>query len=856
MIEIEKKRAGKQLTKSDAKMKFSVAAQILAAGVQVIKILGWAWRWAEWWVDYDSSWEPLLEPGQREQDMTKEELRIVDSTRQSRCEDARKCRLAAFGAALRDRAYDTEDDFNRPALERALRAVLSTASLVGPLEILEIEFFVDWLARAYRSKSRLLCLGNDSNPVSDKGFCLHSKDNPAKYELGKRPLPGWHECPLGGIFEPTVSENDDFMLSNPINEKTDSRAKRTAAPNTPMKEVTKDKKQVSSSQKKKKRGRPGRPRIHPIQTNAVKTPDVSKTPVPPQKRKETPHGLNTQRVYKSRRVPSSTSLSPQGGCQTPASKDVSAWAARIVKATDEAKKVLTSLASNYPKSCQHFVVEASRRGLLIESTSPNSGQVSTYTSITKAAQGCRTSRDGVLSYLRAEKDIADGYTFQYVYDPSKAKSSPIGKPSPLNTLTTPGMSSLAQEESGNKPSKATGPNVSTILSPVSLEQLLTPNEKEMQKPQNVSTTVPAAMAGSDAVLNSEISKEETQKNIETAVMQPKKKLLETSIVADTNMNAVTAVTSLMEKLPEQDKFIVEAGAHTNVCATAVPPQEKPAKPENAVGRADGQMNLEKSNVKFEKLAEQSASLSERTKENEERTQDGLERGSKKPRDNELNVPQRKQQPESETLLPSRDLEQAEEKSSGESKRDATAPPSGDASQSNANDQVEEKVQKLQRKQTNRARSFKSLTVLQKCARSQRQMRLDPKKVGRDDSKRKRKEGTKMTKQQLQSQRKTQAKLYKKGGIVVNSVWHGYYKAKKNQTRSSAARQGVRTSSRKREEKSYAEDDDQDSDVTEESPKPKRGTKRAAKQAPARARKKHRVVKALVPKDRRRGRKRS
>ena len=34
---------------------------------------------------------------------------IVHSTPESRCEDARRCRLAAFGAALRNRDYDQEE---------------------------------------------------------------------------------------------------------------------------------------------------------------------------------------------------------------------------------------------------------------------------------------------------------------------------------------------------------------------------------------------------------------------------------------------------------------------------------------------------------------------------------------------------------------------------------------------------------------------------------------------------------------------------------------------------------------------------------------------------------------------------
>ena len=213
MVEIEKRRSGKDLSKSDAPMNLAEASRIMNATIQVMRILGWAWRWADWWVDYDSSWEPLLEPGQRESRMTKEQLKIVDSTRESRCEDARRCRLAAFGAALRNREYDTSEGCNRGALHRALKAVLHTRSLVGPLTEKEIDFFVDWLGRAYRSKSRLLGFGEDKIAVSENSqICLHLKDKSPKYELGKRLLPGTMELQEDGIYEVAIEEVDDFMM--------------------------------------------------------------------------------------------------------------------------------------------------------------------------------------------------------------------------------------------------------------------------------------------------------------------------------------------------------------------------------------------------------------------------------------------------------------------------------------------------------------------------------------------------------------------------------------------------------------------------------------------------------------------
>lgn len=167
-------------------------------------------------MDYDSSWEPLLEPGQIEELMTKKELKIVDSTRKSRCSDARRCRLAAFGAALRNRNYDTEDGFDNDSLHRALRAILSTPSLVGPLEGYEIDFFVEWLGRSYRSKSRLLFMGDDKVRISkDSPFCVHEVDKSPKFELSDRPIPGKQELSQGNSFESDILEPDNFMFASP-----------------------------------------------------------------------------------------------------------------------------------------------------------------------------------------------------------------------------------------------------------------------------------------------------------------------------------------------------------------------------------------------------------------------------------------------------------------------------------------------------------------------------------------------------------------------------------------------------------------------------------------------------------------
>eukprot|EP00557_Chaetoceros_sp_GSL56_P014429 CAMPEP_0176484286 /NCGR_PEP_ID=MMETSP0200_2-20121128/4372_1 /TAXON_ID=947934 /ORGANISM="Chaetoceros sp., Strain GSL56" /LENGTH=1594 /DNA_ID=CAMNT_0017880747 /DNA_START=2820 /DNA_END=7604 /DNA_ORIENTATION=- len=212
MIEFEKLRSGNDLSRSAKPMTLECASKIFSAGVRVMRCLGWAWQWSKWWVCYGDSWEPLLEVGQIEANMTKEQLKIVDSTVTSRRADARKCRLAAFGAALRNRDYDREPGDDRKTLHNALRGILSTPSLVGPLSDVEIEFFVEWLGRVYRSKTVLLGFGPDKLPVNENwesSSAVHFKDKTPKYELGNRTLPGKH-VRNGYLFENGIKEIDDF----------------------------------------------------------------------------------------------------------------------------------------------------------------------------------------------------------------------------------------------------------------------------------------------------------------------------------------------------------------------------------------------------------------------------------------------------------------------------------------------------------------------------------------------------------------------------------------------------------------------------------------------------------------------
>jgi hypothetical protein len=224
--EIELQRLSGKTFKPLSPISWGHASELFHASVNIMRTLGWAWRWAEWWVMSGDNWEPLLEPGQVEEEMTQEELKIVHSDPDSRCRDARQCRLAAFGAALRNRDYDKEDGDDQNPLERALTAVMSTKSLVGPLKKKEIEFFVTWLALAYRSKSRILGFGDDKTPVASDSFCVHQDDGSPKYELGSRPLPG-KAVPLKGVFEPTVEEVDDFLKTPLVISPTKAVKKRT-----------------------------------------------------------------------------------------------------------------------------------------------------------------------------------------------------------------------------------------------------------------------------------------------------------------------------------------------------------------------------------------------------------------------------------------------------------------------------------------------------------------------------------------------------------------------------------------------------------------------------------------------------
>ena len=66
MIEFEKVRSGNDLSHQGGVMTMECVSNIFHAGVSVMSCLGWAWKWASWWVRSGDSWEPFLEEGEDE----------------------------------------------------------------------------------------------------------------------------------------------------------------------------------------------------------------------------------------------------------------------------------------------------------------------------------------------------------------------------------------------------------------------------------------------------------------------------------------------------------------------------------------------------------------------------------------------------------------------------------------------------------------------------------------------------------------------------------------------------------------------------------------------------------------------
>uniref|UniRef100_A0A7S1BK89 PHD-type domain-containing protein n=2 Tax=Corethron hystrix TaxID=216773 RepID=A0A7S1BK89_9STRA len=157
LIEFERARLGEDYEKFGLNMGIKDQAVLYYASIRVLQQLAWAWKWVNWWIDDNQNWEPFLEEGQDESQMTSEELRIVESTVKSRKQDAEKCNLADFGAALRNRDYDLEEGDDEEAFDQALRAVLETPSLVSFLKsVCSLLFFLYTFA-LYLYKRLALC---------------------------------------------------------------------------------------------------------------------------------------------------------------------------------------------------------------------------------------------------------------------------------------------------------------------------------------------------------------------------------------------------------------------------------------------------------------------------------------------------------------------------------------------------------------------------------------------------------------------------------------------------------------------------------------------------------------------------
>mgnify|MGYP005845213309 CR=1 FL=1 len=267
-------------------MTYYEASKFLDYSIRIIRTLGWAWRWAEWWVDTGWNWEiflPYMKDGETEEDYQDEVKKFtVYSTRESRLEDARKCRLSAFGAALRNRDYDTYDNtFRNEAFQRALKAILNTKSLVGPLDEQQVDFCVEWLTRAYRSKSRLLCLGENKIELGNRRWLFHQDDHSPKFKLGARPLPGL-------AAEEAIEEVDDFefvkqgtkplvvqkQLPGTVLKKSNGfPEKRKREPDRPLKT---NKEAATEAPGKRKRGRPPKNRTATEKRRRGRSPNQGK----------------------------------------------------------------------------------------------------------------------------------------------------------------------------------------------------------------------------------------------------------------------------------------------------------------------------------------------------------------------------------------------------------------------------------------------------------------------------------------------------------------------------------------------------------------------------------------------------
>ena len=230
------------------------SAQAFHASCKIVNILSWAWRWCEWWVGHGDNYsssrkkrtasavkEKEKEKGKDQEDCDddfvtqtrninnrrsskgfkvengsvskagssrqKKSARVTNSKQdagrnasklksqkkavQRRKDEVRRCRLAAFSAALRNRDYDSMKDLDEKPLYAAFCAVLQCPILCGKWSEDQINFGSLWLCRAYRSKlNNLLKIGDCKTSVNDTTCRFRCDFTKFKHVLGNRTLPG------------------------------------------------------------------------------------------------------------------------------------------------------------------------------------------------------------------------------------------------------------------------------------------------------------------------------------------------------------------------------------------------------------------------------------------------------------------------------------------------------------------------------------------------------------------------------------------------------------------------------------------------------------------------------------------
>ncbi|GMH97528.1 hypothetical protein TrVE_jg7911 [Triparma verrucosa] len=221
------------------------SAAAFHAACKIICSLGWAWRWADWWVSHGFGVGGVAETsvasgggvvrappvsrkkpnnsvkksgssrsrkkgggGKPSSPKEVEEVKIADTLERGEPEDvveglpqrvieARWCRLMAFSAALRNRDYDSDPSvLSSPnpmdsSLAVAFRAVLSCQTLCGIYDNDQIDFATLWLCRAYRSGLNSFMGIGDCKVEVDEATCKFRSDvELKKHVLGSRGLPG------------------------------------------------------------------------------------------------------------------------------------------------------------------------------------------------------------------------------------------------------------------------------------------------------------------------------------------------------------------------------------------------------------------------------------------------------------------------------------------------------------------------------------------------------------------------------------------------------------------------------------------------------------------------------------------